>query len=409
MVFDRTAVAPIARQVPHVHTCHGDERQDPYFWLHQRDDEAVLTFLRAQNDYADALMAPTDALQKTLYAEMRGRIKEDELSAPYRDGDYWYYTRYEAGHEYPIYARRLGSMDADEQIILDVNVLAQGHDYCAVSGVEVSPDHQRVAYAIDTVGRRQYTLHCIEIGSGESIAQPLPGMSPGAIWNADCSDVFAVRNDPETLRPFEVLLHGQTQNAHPVWQEQDDTFAVYVSGTCTEAYVQLVSVSTLTTEIHLIPTSEPLRQPEVFLARRRGHEYYLDHDGEQFYVISNREAKNFCLMATQAPGTPIDAWREISAHNPSELLEDFQLFKHAIVLQFKRDGLTGYRVIDRASGATHEIEFDDPAWLTGLRDNIMFDAPALRFEYESMTTPATVFDYDLTTHERTVSCQTSVR
>ncbi|MEM8548193.1 MAG: oligopeptidase B, partial [Pseudomonadota bacterium] len=407
-MFDRSRTPPVAAQQPHTLTAHGHERQDPYFWLSERDSGAVLDHLHAENDYTQAVMAPLALLQKQLYAEMRARYKEDEQSPPYKDGEYWYYERNIEGSEYPVYARRHLTLDAPEEVLLDVNVIAAEHEYCAVRGLEVSPDHRRLAYAVDTVGNRQYVLYLVELTTGRLLAEPLSATAPGVVWTADNDNVFVVRNDATTLRPYELVLYGVSADAESLWQEQDDTYGLFINATRSEDYVQLMSLSTMSTEVGLIPTAAPRTPVETFLPRQRGHEYYLDHDGEQFFVLSNREAKNFQLMATVSPGTPAAAWREILPHDPAVLLETFVLFESAIVVQEKENGLTTYRVIDRASGASQHVTFAESAWLTDLRDNVDYRATTLRLDYESMTTPPSVVDIHLATLERTPVYQEAV-
>jgi oligopeptidase B len=400
---------PVAEQRPHVLTAHGQERIDEYYWLRERESTEVLDYLHAENAYLDAVMADTAGLQETLYEEIRGRIDEDESSAPYRDGGYWYYRRYETGLEYPIYARRKGSMAAPEEVLLDVNALAEGQEFTSVRGVQVSPDHNMLAYAVDTVGRRLYTLRFKNLLTGETLPDAIDGVSPNPRWAADSRTVFYPFKDPETLRSYRIFRHelGATDDTL-VFEEDDETYAVWLAGTKSRDFVQIVSQSTVATEVRLVDAHAPAMAPTVFNPRRRDHEYYLDHDGQDFYVYTNLDAKNFRLARAADASTPEDEWEDVIAHRDDVLLEDFELFEEFIALEEKCNGLTEVQIVDRASGERHYLDFGEAAYDAYLMDNIEYETVTLRYGYESMTTPDSVFDYDMAARERQLVKQDKV-
>lgn len=400
---------PVAQRRPTLLSRHGHQRRDDYYWLRERDNPATLAYLNAENAHFDRIMQPTEALQETLYREIRGRVVEQDTTAPYRDGDYWYYARFERGSEYPIYARRQHDLDAPEAVILDVNALADGLPFVSVRGLSLSPDHSKLAYAIDTVGDLRYRLVVLDLATGEMLANTADNIAPGVAWSADGGMLFFVANDPQTMRSHRVLRQPLDSAASvDVYIEQDETFSVSVDTTRSRDFVQLVSVSTTTTEVRLLDAHAPERAAVVFAERKRDHEYYVDHDGEYFYVCSNDQALNFRLARTRQPGTPPAAWDEVVPHRDDVLLEDFELFERFLVLEQMRAGLTEIEIIERATGASHLLEFDQPAYTASLGDNHVYTATTLRFEYESMTTPASVFDYSMARRERQLVKQDTV-
>ena len=412
--------APVAPQHPHRHETHGDVRMDDYYWLRERENPAVVDYLKAENAWTDAAMAHTARFQDELFEEIKGRIKQTDMSVPYRDGAYRYHERYEDGREYPIYGRvRLAGPDArsaprpgdtagpppDEQLLLDVNRVAEGHGFCSVGAMQVSPDDRLLAYAVDTVGRRQYAIRVRDIETGTDLPDVIPDVTANLAWAEDSGTLLYARHDPTTLRPFQVLRHrlGADPAADRlVFEETDETFVCAVWRSRSRRYLLIGSFQTITTEYRLIDASDPDAEPVVFLARERGHEYEIDHYRERFYIRTNAGAVNFRLMEADGGRTSRDAWRELIPHRDDVLLEGFELFRGHLVLAERHDGLTQLSVHPWAGEEPHTIAFGEAAYEASIATNRDPETTTLRFHYSSMTTPSSIYDYDMATRERTL-------
>ena len=408
-VEQQTATAiepPVAAVEPHPMTIHGDTRVDDYYWLNQREDPEVIAYLEAENAYTDALMEDTEALQDSLYREIKGRIKQDDSSVPVRMDDFFYYTRYEEGADYPINARREGSMDAPEEFLLDQNELAEGHGYFSVAGFQPSPNHQLLAFAEDTVGRRIYTIRFKDLESGEMLEGEIPGTGGNFVWANDNRTVFYTERDPQTLRTFQVFRHEiGTDPAQDelVYQEDDEEFSIYLGKTRSDEYLLIGSGQTLSTEYRYLDADDPTGEWNVFLPRQPDHEYQIDHRGDYFYVRTNRGgAKNFKLERTPVTNTAEAAWEEVIPHREDVLLQDFDLFQDHLVLNERRNGLVQLRVRDFTDDSEHYVEFEEPAYLAYPTGNAEFDTDVLRYGYTSMTTPSSTYDYNMETREKTL-------
>jgi len=401
-------VPPMAKKVPHTLEAHGDVRVDPYFWLKHRDDPEVIAHLESENAYTDAMMAHTEGLQKELFEEIVERIPQVDESVPYFLNGYWYYRRFEEGDEYPIYARKQGSLDAPEQILLDVPRLAEGHEFFSVRGLDVSSDNRLLAFSVDTVGRRKYTLRFKDLETGEMIADQVPDMTGNMAWAGDSKTIFYTVQDPETLRWYRTRRHelGTDPAADPVvYDEADEQFSTFVFRTKSRQFVVIGSNQTVTSEYLYLPAGDPTAAPRVFLPRERGHEYSIDHAGDRFYIRTNDGAKNFRLMSTPVSDTSRESWEEVIPHRDDVYLGSFEVFRDYLVVSERRDGLSRLRVIpwsDGTAGGGHAIELDEPAYAAYLSDNPEFDSKTVRFVYSSMTTPWSVYDYDMATRERTL-------
>ena len=395
---------PTAEKRPIELTKHDVVRVDEYFWLKNREDPDVIDYLHAENAYTAAVMAETDELQRRLYTEIRGRIKENDETAPYFDNGYWYYLRYEAGDEYPIYARRRAALEAPEEVILDVRELAKGREYTRVVGLDVSRDQRWLTYALDTVGRRLYALFVKDLRTGKTHDLGISGIGPDPHWANDNATLFYTLKDRETLRSYQIhrLKFDAAGNSVPelVFEETDETFSLSVSPTKSHRYLTIVAHSTVSTEYRLIDADKPDHAPVVFEERRRDHEYDLDHDGENFFILSNLDARNFRLMRTTEIAAGTDQWQEILAHRSDTLIEDFEIFQGFIALQEKTNGLTEIQIIDRASGTTRYVDFGEPTYSAYLMDNYHYESGRLRYGYESMTVPDSVFDVDMSNGKR---------
>lgn len=400
-----TATPPVAERREHaVAAPHGAVRQDEYYWMRDdsREDPDVLAYLTAENVFADSVMAPLAPLKEHLFEELVGRIKQDDATVPYRSKGYWYYTRYEDGREYPIHARRKGDMQALEEILLDVNALAEGHGYYGIGKWTVSPDNRLLAYAEDTVGRRQFTLRFKDLESGELLSDTIENMSANLVWAADSRTVFFVENDPVTLRTKRVLRHtlGIEQAPVLVYEEADESFYMGVTDTRSEKYICIVLQSTVSGEMRCTDSAEP-DEFRVLAPRERGHEYTADHLDGRWVVRSNWEAKNFRLMEvndSQAFGGR-DGWRDLLPHDQDVFISGFTLFQDFFVVSERSEGLQRLRLMPW-NGAHSYVAADEPAYAMGLAANAEPDTDWLRYTYTSLTTPASTFEMNVKTGER---------
>jgi oligopeptidase B len=402
---------PKAKVEPHEIEKHGHVRVDDYFWLKQRHNPEVIAYLEAENAYTKTVTAQSRALRETLFEEIKGRIKKDDSSVPYRLDGFYYYSRYEEGDEYPYYCRKKGSLDADEQIMLDANELAEGHDYLAVRGVVVTLDTTIMAFAVDTVGRRKYTIRFRDLGTGEFLDDPIVDVTGNIAWANDNKTLFYAKQDPDTLRSYQIWRH--TLGTDPaddvlVFQEDDETFSTYVWKTKSRKYVMIGSFQTVSSEVRYLDANEPMGEFTVFLPRERDHEYNIDHAGDEFFIRTNWDATNFRLMKTPVTRTAKDHWTEVIPHRDDVLFEDFELFKDFLTIGERHDGLIQVRIRPRAGGEEHYLDFGEPAYVAYFDDNKEFDTPVLRYGYSSLTTPRSVFDYDMTTREKELKKQDEV-
>ncbi len=399
---------PKAKIVPKKLTKHKHTRLDNYFWLNKREDPEVISYLNEENAYTESVMKSTEELQNTLFEEMKARMKETDMSVPYFYDGYHFYSRYEAGQEYPIHCRKKGTMQDKEEIILDVNILAKGKDYCSVAGLNSSDNHEILAYMMDTVGRRQYTLHFKNLKTGKAMKDKIHHVT-GMAWCTDNKTLFFSRQDTETLRSYQVyryVLGSGTEEL--IYEEKDDTFDVSVYRTKSEKYIFIHSSTTLADEYRYVEANNPAGKFKMFLKRERNHEYGVDHFEDNFYILTNWEAKNFRLMSCPTTDTKKTAWKEVIAHRPEVFLEDIEIFKKHLVLEERKGGLTQLRIIQWADKKEHYIQFDEPTYTLYAGTNLNFDTDIFRFGYTSLTTPSSSFDYDMNTREKTLLKQQEV-
>jgi oligopeptidase B len=384
---------------------HGLTRGDDYYWLKERENPEVINFLEAENDYAKSAMAHTRCLEKTLFEEIKGRIKKTDMSVPYKLEDYFYYTRYESGKEYPIYTRKRGSLDGAEEIMLDVNLLAEGHEFFSVGGWAVSFGQDILAYAVDTQGRRIYTIHFKDLTTGESLNDEIPDVTGNIAWANDNKTIFYGKQDPVTLRSWRIYRHvlgTDTSKDQLVYEESDETFSAYVFKTKSKKYLMIVSSQTLSQEYRYLDANQPGGVFKIFLPREREHEYHIDHFADKFYIRTNDQAKNFRLMATSVETTGRENWQEIIPHRNDVLFEDFEIFRDHLVVEERKDGLTQIRIMPWAGGEEHYLAFEEAAYRADIDVNPEFDTTLLRFRYSSMATPLSIYDYDMANREKTL-------
>lgn len=391
------SAAPVAAEKPVVLEKHGYKRIDPYFWLKERENPEVINYLNAENAYADKTLAPVSELTDKLFAEMRSRIKEDESSAPFKDGAYYYYARFETGKEYPIYARKKGSLKAAEEILINVNELAEGQEYFSVPFPKVSPDGTKLIYAADSTGRRFYDLFVKDLKSKKT-EKLVTDASGQVAWAADNRTIFYTKQHPETLRyqwAYRRAINGGTDEL--VYEEKDETYGLSVGKSRTNDYIFLISESTVAHEWRFLDSRQPNDQFEVFLPRERGHEYAVEDGVDGFYVVTNWQAKNFRLMKAPRRASKKEEWTEVIPHRDDILLSGVNFFRSHFAVEERRDGLSRLRVVERSSGKSVDVNFPDPTFVVSLSSNEEYDAKAVRYSYESLNRPDGTYDFDFKT------------
>ncbi|WP_206352482.1 S9 family peptidase [Tautonia rosea] len=396
---------PNARIVPERLEAHGDVRIDNYYWLRNRDDPDVIAYLKAENAYTAAMLAPTEPLQESLYEEIVGRIKQDDATAPVRDGGFIYYARYEPSKQYPLLVRKQGSLDAEEQVLLDQNELAEGHAYFALMNDEVSPDGSILAFATDTTGRRIATIRFKDLATGTMLDDEIPEVTGNLAWANDNRTIFYAKQDPQTLRSFRIFRHTlgtDPANDHLVFEEPDEEFSCYVRRTKSDRYLLITSSQTLSTESWFLDADEPEGDFAVVQPRQRGLEYDVDHLRDRFLIRTNLDAENFRLMAAPVASPGKEHWEEIVPGRDDVFLQGFELFTDHLVTEERRDGLVRLVVRPWDGGASFEVDFGEPTYAAGIGPNREMDSTTLRYVYTSLTTPPSSIDYDLLTREATV-------
>ena len=393
---------PRAAIVPKVLEMHGEERLDDYFWLNDRNDPNVVTYLEAENAYAAAVMKPTLQLQARLYEEMAGRLKPDEESLPIEDNGYFYYTRYEKGKEYPLYCRRKGSRTAAEEVMLDVNVLAAGHKLYKTTGFTVSPDNKLLAFGVDTAGNRMYTIFFKDLTAGAMLSDAIPGTSADVAWAADSRTVFYATNDT-TVRTYRVMRHvlGEPSSQDAVvFQEDDVRFEVSLRLSKSREFVLVETSSETSSECRYLDSSNPRGELKVFQARSPKLRYWVEHGVGKFHIRTDLGAPNFRLMEANAESTGKESWKPVVPYQQGVLLEDFDVFKGYLVLLERTGGLPRLRVIGLSGGRDRTVAFEDAAYDAGLEKNPEFATRTFRFHYSSPIVPDSIYEYDLVTEKK---------
>ena len=402
---------PQAKRIPHQLERHGHVRIDEYYWMRDRDNSEVLAYLHEENEYAAALRSHTRDLEKVLYEEIKSRIQPTDLSVPFKLGDYLYYTRYEEGKEYALYCRKKGSLTSPEEVMIDGNVLAQGYDYFSLGNWKISSGQDILAYAIDRQGRRIYSIGFKNLTTGETIDECILSVTGNMEWGNDNQTILYARQDPKTLRSFQIYRHSlgaDPQLDTLVYEETDDTFSVDVDKTKSRRYLLIGSHQTITSEYRHLDADTPGGEFQLFHPRERGHEYAVDHLGDHFWIRTNDQAKNFRLMKTPVNSTRKTRWQEVIPHRSDVFFEGLELFQNYLVVEERKQGLIHLRVLPNQDGDEHELDFGEPAYLAALGDNCEADTPYLRFGYTSMTTPMTIYDYHMETREKILLKQEKV-
>lgn len=399
-MYDKvSAEAPVAKKVAKELTNHGDTRIDNYYWLNQREDQEVIDYLTEENDYRKEIMGHLEPFQDKLFEEMKGRIKETDQSVPYKDNGYYYIVKYEEGNEYPIYTRKKDNLEAEEEIMIDVNQLSKGYEYYNVGGLSVSPNNQIIAFAEDTLSRRIYKIKFKNLVTGELLEDEIPNTSGSLVWANDNETVFYVLKDLQTLREFKVFRHKlgtPVSEDVEVFHETDETFYSFAYKTKSKKYIVIGSAQTLSNEYRVLNADTPYEDFRVIQPRERKLEYGIAHYQDKFYIRTNLDAKNFRLMATDENNTTKENWEEVIPHRDDVLLEGMDIFKDYLVLSERIKGITQLRVRPW-EGEEHYITFPEATYVAYTSVNREFDTPILRLGYQSMTTPPSTFDYDMQT------------
>lgn len=413
---------PDADKKPHEMTIHGDTRVDDYYWMRLTDEQKsaekkdshsqeVVDYISAENEYTQTSLAHTQKFQDDLFDEIVGRIKKDDESVPYLDNGYYYYTRYEKGKEYGIHCRKKGSLEAVEEIILDENILAEGHDYFAVGGMDVSPDNEWLAYGTDTVSRRIYTIHFKNLKTGEVLAQTIPNATGNVAWANDNKTVFYTSKNEVTLLSEKVWRHkvgSDSTKDKLVYTEDDEAYYIGVYRSKSGEYIIIYNSSTLVSDYHILPADDPDGNFKNFSPRGTEHEYSIDHYQDKFYIISNWKAKNNRLMETPEDATDMSNWKEVIAHREDVHLLGLEIFRDHLVLNERKNGLRGLRIINQKTNKDEYINFGEETYTASISVNEEFNTNILRYGYSSMVTPRSTIDYNMNTGEKTLMKQQEV-
>lgn len=400
--------APVAEKKNKELTAHGDTRIDEYYWMNDYfkkgpDSTKVVDYLKAENAYLDTMMSGTKKFQEELFAEMKGRIKEKDESVPVLNNGYYYYSRTEEGKQYYKYCRKKGSLDAPEEILLDADKMAEGSGYFSATGFSVSPDNKLMAFGIDKLSRRQYTIYVKNLETGELLKDEIKGTGGNAVWAADNKTLFYTSNNQVTLLSEKIRKHKLGTDAAAdvtVYEEKDPSNYIGVYKTKSRDYIVIYSSATLSSEYRILKASDPDASFSIFQPRIKDVLYGIDHWGDKFLIRTNLEAKNFRLMETPVDKTTRENWKEVIAHRTDVLLEDIDVFKGHWVITERKEGLLQMRIREIASGKEHYLDFGEPAYAAYVGANPEFNTTNLRYNYTSLTTPNSVFDYDMNTKSK---------
>jgi oligopeptidase B len=401
---------PVAKIEPKVDTLFGQEMVDNYYWLRQRDNPEVIDYLKAENSYTQAVMKHTERLQEKLYQEMVARIKETDLSVPVKRDDYYYYSRTEKGKQYKIYCRKKGSLDAQEEVLLDVNQLAQGKDYMYLGIYAVSPDHKLLAYATDTKGSERYTLKVKNLETGELFPDVIDSIGTSFQWANDNKTFFYTIRD-EAWRPFKLYRHmlgDDVKNDVLVYHEKDDGFFLAIRKSKSMKYLFIYLGSMTTTEIHYLNADNPAGEFKLVHLRQQDMEYRMTHHDDKFLIVTNENAKNFKLMQAPVSDPSKKNWKELVPHRKSVKLDGIEVFEDFLVSYERENGLKQITIMDFSTNEKHRVEFPEPVYTFWSEYNPEYSSQLLRFNYSSYVTPRSVFDYNMKTKERELKKQNEV-
>jgi oligopeptidase B len=406
---------PIAKKIEEKITTHGDTRIDDYFWMRLSDSQKkaetpdaqtqdVLDYLNAENDYLKTSMKHTEPMQKVLFDEITSRIKQDDSSVPYKKNGYIYYSRFEEGQDYAYDCRKKDEEGASEEIMLNGPEMGKDQSYFALGGRRVSPNNNLIVYGVDLVSRREYTLYFKDLNSEEILTDKIDKTTGSAVWANDNKTVFYTQKDPQTLRAFQIYKHvlGTDQSKDElVFEEKDETFSCYIQKSKSDKYLIITSSQTLSTEQRFLDAETPNGEWRIVQPREENHEYSINHFGDDFYIKTNLDAKNFKIVKTPISKTTKENWTEVIANRKDVFIEGIELFNNHFVVRERENGLPQIRVIKWEDKSEHYIEFNDPAYTAYISYNPEFNTDVLRFGYTSLTTPYTVYEYNMNSKAKT--------
>ncbi|MFQ3638899.1 MAG: S9 family peptidase [Chloracidobacterium sp.] len=400
---------PTAKKEPRVFELHGDKRVDEYFWLRddKRQNPEVIAYLEAENAYTESVMAPHKALEEKLYQEMLGRIKETDLSVPYKYGGFFYYSRTEQGKQYPIYCRKKGSLEASEEMLIDLNQLAEGKAFMALGAFAVSDDGRLLAYTTDDSGYRQYRLHVKDLTTGQLLPDTAERVT-SVEWAADNRTLFLVVEDPVTKRSNKLLRHTLGGATVEIFEEKDELYNLGLGRTNDRQYLIALSISATTSEARYLPSRQPDGEFRVLFPRVDGIRYFVEHRRDEWFITTQDGGKNFRVVRAPVANPAKENWREFVPHSPRVKIDALNLFAKHAVLETREDGLERLTVFDLESGKSHRITFPEAAYTVGGATNAEFDTTKFRYAYESPITPRSVYEYDLDTRAQTLLKQNEV-
>ena len=402
---------PRAEKINKIMTMHNHERVDEFYWLNERENPKVIDYLNAENDYRDSYMEKYKGLENELFEEIKSRIKEDDSSVPYLDNGYYYYTRYEKGKQYPIYCRKKDNLNNPEEILIDANKMSQGHEYFRIGGIDISPNNKIMAYSVDTVSRRLYTIKFKNLESGEEGVHSIPNTSGGATWANDNKTIFYNQKNKNTLRTERVMRHvlSSDKNDEEVFYENDDEFNLYSYKSKSGKYIMVVSGKTISDEISFLSADNPDEDLKIFQKRIDGLEYSVDHFGDKWYIRTNLNgAQNFKLMQCDEDYTSSENWKEFIQHSESILLEGVEVFNDFMVITERENGQRRFNVISNNDGQSHYIDFEEEVFSAYSSVNLEISSTKFRYGYSSMTTPNSTIEYDMNSRKKIILKESEV-
>ncbi|MHB1196994.1 MAG: S9 family peptidase [Lutibacter sp.] len=403
---------PKAKMIAKELEIHGDIRIDNYYWLNDRENPEVIDYLHAENAYYEAKTVHTKQFQEDLFQEMKSRIKEDDESVPYKKNNYYYITRFEKGSQYPIYSRKKGSLEAQEQILFDVNELGKGFTYFKLSGLSISRNNELAVFGVDTVGRRMYTLQFKNLETGELFPEKIENTTGSGTWANDNKTIFYTHQNPKTLRSEKIFRHvlgTDPSEDIEVYVEKNRAFNTFVYGTKSEKYIIIGSYSTVSSEYRILEADNPTGEFKIFQPRERNHEYDIAHYNRNFYILTNKDkATNFKLMKTPEKATSKENWIEVLPHREEVLLEDISIFKDFLVVEERSNGLNKIRIIRWDQTEDFYLPFEEETYSAGVYNNPEFDTNIIRYGYNSMTTPSSIIDFDVVSKTKEIKKEQEV-
>jgi oligopeptidase B len=404
--------APVAEKIPKELKIHDDIRIDNYYWLNERENQKVIDYLNAENKYYDTLTAHTKKFQEDLFEEMKGRIKEDDETVPYKINGYFYITKYETGKQYPIYTRKKGTLEGEEEVIFDVNKLAEGHEYYSLAGLNVSKNNKLAAFGVDTISRRQYNLQFKNLETGKIYPEVINNTTAGTAWANDNKTIFYTKKDPVTLRSDKIYKHilgTDSSEDTLIFEEKDDTFGTFVYKSTSKKYIIIGSYSTVSTEYRFVDADNPNNEFKIIQPRERDLEYSISHYKDHFYMVTNKDnAKNFKLMKTRVDNPGKENWVDVISHRDDTLLEDITIFKEYFVIEERNNGLNKIRIIRWDGSNEYYLPFEEETYTASVYNNPEFDTKTLRYSYNSLTTPNSVIDFDMESKSKEIKKEQEV-